>query len=657
MKRFLSLLLPALILFALCLPSCDGAGPSGDGTSDKFNETEPDPTMTTDCSGGTNTAEAVTTAETDKREKYALFIIAGQSNAQGGYDAADVDAGSSAAEATPVDPGVGVYIDARTVAEAKASVAVDLSNGRTGFACALARRWNELTGEKVIIIVGASNGAPMAAWLPGGDYAGSSAVGNCYDNTLTAYRNVMSVYGADPGISIVRTGMFWCHGETEMNNEWRNGTWVSANPDLLTADRYVEMFTEMYRSMERDMKVEFGAINLVRTNPNRISQLSRETGIYTDLVPIRAAQYALHNSSELSNVFIASRISDIAVSVSRTDLSDRPGYGYMGTINVHYRQQGYNAVGADLAENTYARICGTPAAPTGLEVLAEDGQTRLSDGDTVKVTCGDGCQIAGFVLPIGSRDTGVSYEVTAGSEYYSVDRNGFISTSADARPGSAGEIVVRAESGHSVTLKLIGQDALGNTEEKTYSQTVWRWDFDGNIAEMNQYNNLTDTAESTLSYSFGEGRVFLADANTDFTLAVPFTLSSERDWALEWKAEMTQVGTLFGNEISSYDFIYLAYTVDLWDKPFRLVPTAGSAMMIPYGDYAQKNTEMNSWRVEYESETGTMTLFFLGSGGWEKVGSTVTGQFSAHFTRMFGRYSRNNFGMRGSVDYVQVELY
>ncbi|MFZ8343698.1 hypothetical protein ACO1LI_13935, partial [Staphylococcus aureus] len=69
-----------------------------------------------------------------------------------------------------------------------------------------------------------------------------------------------------------------------------------------------------------------------------VSEESLKLGLYTDLVPVRAAQYAINRTTG-PDTAIVSRVCDTARSTSYPDKT-APGYGLMGCNDLHYTQKG-----------------------------------------------------------------------------------------------------------------------------------------------------------------------------------------------------------------------------------------------------------------------------------------------------------------------------
>ena len=95
--------------------------------------------------------------------------------------------------------------------------------------------------------------------------------------------------------------------------------------------------------------------------------------------------------------------------------------------------------------------------------------------------------------------------------------------------------------------------------------------------------------------------IVIDDRTTDFKMAETISLSPYTDWSIEWRAQLNNASALFGTETSKQNFVYIAYTVSGWGLPFRMVDANNKALMIKQGDYASRNTEMNTLKAEYSS--------------------------------------------------------
>ena len=579
------------------------------------------------------------------RAQVAVFLIVGQSNAAGSSDSG-VDRTNEQKLSLVPEKGIAWCVEVSNGGDIGSRY--DLSRGRVGFSTSLSKTWYELSGEKVLCIQSAVGGSPIECWKKDGDRYGSGT--NLYNNTLKAYNKYKEQFNADnSNFEIVRTQYYWCQGETAMTNTWNGNGWTWNDNYVMTADDYYTRFMEIHANFVKEMDVELGSIMLVRALEDACSEESADLQLLTDLVPARAAQYALSNSTT-DDLFIASRICDIARMQSSSDKTSL-GYGYMGPENVHYLQVGYNAQGIELATNAFAKVNAyANRAATELEVIAADGRTRYADNETIEIASGANCQITAIVLPLYADDANITYTVTKGAEFCSIDKYGMIHIATGTAVDSKAVILIKSEGGLMKTLNI-------NVTAHPYTDATYRWDFN-DMTEENGANNLTDSEKSTKAYTIQNGVITTTDKTTDFKLATPFSLTNEYDWSIEWKAQLEGASCLFGTESSKNNFLYLAYEVNAWSNPFRLVTDEGIAYMIPYGDYAAKNTEMNTWRAEYTIADSTLTLKFYNESTktWEVVGSTViSSKFELNFTHMFGRYTPDaTVCLNGKVDYVQV---
>ena len=391
----------------------------------------------------------------------ALFLVTGQSNAAGTFD--DNVYSKLVAPLYP-EEGISLFTYVAHSSSPESVYVRDITAFETwGFSPALAKAWYDLTGEKTLIIQSAVGGSPIEAWQKGGDKHGM--YNNLYDGTLAAYNAVMSTYGKNSNYEFIRTGYFWLQGETGQSAYWNGEEWEwnASKNRLQTGEEYYEIFMENHANFQQDMGVEFGSIAIVRALADVCSEESRQLGLLTDLVPVRAAQYLLNSNTDRT-VFVASRIGEIATPQYSNASSGRinhdpegEGYGYIGYYNLHYSQKGYNAQGIELATGTYNMLCATTdRTATGMEVLAKDGRTRLTDGATVTGSVRDGYQLAAAVLPLWAEGTTITYEITSGENYASVSELGFVSFKDNTPNGTKVTVLVRnVENGFTMSINVV----------------------------------------------------------------------------------------------------------------------------------------------------------------------------------------------------------
>lgn len=602
------------------------------------------------------------------KAQIAVFLITGQSNAAGSCDA-DVDYAAGYAIAARPAAGTSYCMDVQhngTILAAydmKDSRKNPSATGVPGFAPALAKEWYELSGEKVFCIHSAVGGSPIENWEKNGDPYYGNGSKNLYDNTFAAYEKVMAEWNQPNGkYERVRTHYYWCQGETAMASHWdvTKPGWVSGGY-IMTADDYYARFTANHAHFREDMDVSIGGIMLVRATSSVSSAESKALQLLTDLVPARAAQYALNNTNG-DSIVIASRICDIARMESSTDKTS-PGYGYMGPANLHYLQAGYNAQGVEMAQNTFKMINAfEDRSATEIEIIDSNGRTRFAEGDVLKLEPGEEHQITAIVLPLYTEAKKITYSITGGS-WCTIDIYGMIRVDKTAAAGSAATLTVTAQNGmtKSITLRVAGS---------TIVDVHYRWDFDAinsdntinsTVGEGLNSNKLTPSAKSTNvanAAKISDGILTLSGKTVDYAMEHPIWLSTTYDWTIEWRGKLSSGSALLGTEGATNNFLYLAYGVSAWNYPFRIVSDTGSYLHIPYGATATAdNTSWNTWKAVFTASNKTMTLYRSSTGdNWTTVGSvTASSTMNFNFTNVFGRYIDSaNVNYTGSIDYLDI---
>lgn len=593
-----------------------------------------------------------------------IFLITGQSNAAGTYD---IPAGMSAAEFTASQletvlkpaPGTVLCTDVSMTGSILEDM-YDLSVGRAGFSPALGKTWYDLTGEKTLMIQTAVGGAPIEAWMKpeaGVRNTYGSLASNFYETTYNAFRHCLEqINAADSGYELNRVHAYWLQGETGMASTYDPdrlgpgiGDWVFGSREhILSAQEYYDIFLRNMAYFEEDFGCEFMGILLVRALQEVCDADSIQQQLLTDLVPARAAQYALHNATG-RNIAIVSRVCDMARMTSWEDRAD-PGWGLMGSGNLHYNQAGHNLNGVQAAQNTFNLFySGEAGAACDIEILAANGRDRLEDGAVLQLAAGQTTQLAAMVLPMYTSTPNISWEVADPSLLH-VDRFGCLTAARDG----AGEttLTVRCEAaGLCKSIRV-------RVGRKTADTVSYEWNFDrGDLTEKNGRNNLTlsEKTGGNGSYAIRDGIYTSANNLTNFAMETPVRISSEYDWQIEWRAMLQTNSALLGTAGNWTNFLYLAYSVPFEvANPCRIVGADGTALMIPYGQYAECNTgAMHTWKLEYRKQTGRVSLFMDET---QEVGSVeMPDGWYAEFTNLFGSYTTEvNVDFWGSVDYVRI---
>ncbi|MBQ6702424.1 MAG: Ig-like domain-containing protein [Clostridia bacterium] len=632
--------------------------------------------------------QTVDTLVIDRVEKahVNLFLVTGQSNAQGCYASTTANDPELCAEQLAQVEMIGrdgaVYSydfhprKSNTEVYKLRYTLYDMNTvAKQGFQSSLGKRWYELSGEKVVFLQTAYSGAPIQSWLDtetqpeAGKYGGR----NYYDDTQQAYADLMPLL--EDNYEIIRTANFWNQGGTAMVSVYSHerGDYITSSDaafdpsKLMTDDEYYTLFMLMHEDMKRDFGIEFCGIFLNRVTPGATSAENKALQSHTDMVPIRSAQYGLHNT--VPEVSLVSRVGDYAKRTTWTDKTD-PGWGFVDTDNTHFTQIGYNERGRVAAENAFNIWVGDVNAES-VELVAENGRDRLTSNDTIKLKEGEDYRLAGYALPEAS---GAKTTLTSSNPaIVSVDKYGVV------RALAAGDTVITATTDNGKTASVKVSVSKTIVEDVTY-----RWDFN-DLKATGTKNDLTlsecaDYYSAGDNYSITEG-VLIVDKTKasasknrpDFKLEKSITLNNENDWSIEWRGYTYNTSCVLmgpahddpeGNT-SKNGYIYLASTSDFDYSstgelyPLRFVPETGTALSLSYGDYKSQNYSMNSWKLVYTKADNKMTLCVSEDEGttWVSVSTVTAGKFSTTFETLLGRMRGNGYlNYYGGIDYIQVNF-
>lgn len=614
-----------------------------------------------------------------------LFFVTGQSNANGCYDLAN-DRGELqytieqqiAAVEMPDMPGqvysynalINRYAKAASVTDHGFDTLYDMAlHANNGFASALGKKYYELSGEKVVFLQTALNATAIEVWLkPGrtGSATWGSAKNNLYQKTYDAYNDLMTNYLTSDKFEIHHVANFWLQGETCQTTNFNpnyysatgGGSWgdssyltVSGNPKM-TDEQYYNYYRMITEDMHNDFGVEMQGIMLVRTVNSVASAESKTLQLLSDIVPVKSAQYTLHNQN--TDTAIVSRAANI---VTKRDAADKtnPGYGLMGMDNVHYNQVGYNYTGRVAGENIF-NIFNNDTAASSVELLDCDGRTKLSSADTLKIKEGDQYRVAAMSLPEYSNKN-----IT----YSSSDESVFTVTQFGCITGvSEGDAVLYATSsdGKSASVNI----SVWNATAKPVS---YRWDFNDLTSTVGD-NGLTLSPISKLntsgeSYSIADG--IMNVTKKDFVLDKPITLSTDNDFSVEWRAKLRGGSIFFATEDASLNgynnVMYDCYTTASsgYQYGLRMQGSNGTSFTLPFGDSATArayNTVWNTFKVEFKKSTGMIGLYVKNGDAWDLITEKALSNFKARFTNMFGRYNKVSLaGANGEFDYIEIHTY
>lgn len=642
---------------------------------------------------GGQTVDSLTVDRVEKA-RVNLFFVTGQSNAQGCYsnttmkDEALNSKQLALVESIGQDGRVYSYdhhpIKTNTQVYALRYTLYDMNTvNKQGFQNSLGKTWYDLSGEKVVFLQTAYSGAPIESWLDterheeAGTYTKSKY--NFYDDTQEAYAKLMPLL--EDNYEIIRRANFWYQGSTAMTQIYDKtlGDYISSSHEdfdpanLMTDSEYYRKFMLVHENMKEDFGIEVCGILMVRVGKAAVSAENKTLQSFTDLVPIKAAQFSLHNN--VPEISLVSRVSDIAKNTSWANKADY-GWGFIDSDDTHYTQVGHNERGRVAAANAFELWVGRSTADS-VEILAENGRTKLNSTDVIEIEAGDSYRIMGFAMPMGAGEKTVlsSSDVSVAT----VDKFGLI------RGIKAGETVITAmtESGktESVNVKVYKNVESSKVMKEA---TTYRWDFN-DLTATGTKNDLT-LSECSEYYNAGENYTIsngiysvssagsTASKRPDFELEKPIKLTSKDSWTIEWRGKMNTYGVLMGPSqtdpdasSSTYPFIYNYFSnkySDTYGYPLKIALTASpdsKNIFLNFGDYRELNRSMNSWRLGYDAATKTMALYYyndtLATPTWETVDSKTVGEFDMTFYSLFGRAKGNGgYNYYGDMDYLQVDF-
>jgi len=331
---------------------------------------------------------------TTEKEKITIMLVIGQSNAEGaGYseERGVVSAANGMWElsAKPTTTKYGEVF----MATSKAGVtklgpeneySTNFLDTKGGYGPAFAAKWNELTGEKVVILQLALGATSLAEWQKDANtkglykelnftqYNGSTnPSGNrgynatdgyyLYSRAVTAYNNTYEALSKQYEIS---------HGFYVWNQGESNEAATASTHTVYGDEKYAEYFEKMHNDLLNDCKgLQMGTIIAVRSCKSQSNTLGKAvSGASTGP---RRAQYRL--SFKLDSLNTVSYLTESCNGYANywSKVPEGMLYGkdydlipsYKGCSyaysNMHYSQLKYNEMGAQGAENLYKILYGT----------------------------------------------------------------------------------------------------------------------------------------------------------------------------------------------------------------------------------------------------------------------------------------------------------
>ena len=535
----------------------------------------------------------------------------------------------------------------------------------------LGKEWYETTGEKVVFLQSAWSGSPIESWLDPTvyDFAGNYSGRNFWNTTKEGYNALIEILSEN--YEIIRTGNFWCQGETAMTAYYSKsaGNYITSgaagfnSANLMTSQTYSEYFQYLHNDMIEEYGIEFSGIMMVRNRT--VSNRAKISSLVT-------AFFELVNNEDNTIYLATRRFTEIAKKASGT--TDE-GDGFIDTGDLHYSQKGYNYHGIEAATNVLGAVFASPyTKATDVEIIDTDGIKRLENNYSFELKTGATYQIATLPIPWSS---GENVKLTSSNPAIAtVDQFGLIKgiSAGDA------DITATAENGASRTIKV---SVYGVTQVE-YN---YRWDFDDySLASTKEKNDLTlsyharnnganyEIYTNPSGYSFFHNKNNLTDtARPSFDLEKPFTLDSESNWTLEWRGSLSSgnqcllMGQTLDSTIPDGDTTQYAGYIYIWQKvwpdssiyPLRFVPNSGKTIVFDMTQtYVDKVDVVNAWKLEYSKDTKQMKLSFFENNAWKVIDTeNVSNTFSMTIGTLFGRLTaKGNNTFVGFMDYIDVHI-
>ena len=260
-----------------------------------------------------------------------------------------------------------------------------------GYSSAMGKKWNELTGEKVVIVQAAKGARGMHEWVK--DNSKYSCVcghnDSLYSDTVTQFNTCYNAL--KDNYNIKHSFYVWNQGEHD-DKYSAEGAAINSNQE------YFEAYKSMHEDLLADLPLDFGAINIARSHYGANSMY---------LSVSRSAQYRAAN--ELTGCYLGSRLFETTTSADMDQTAE-------GSYGIHATQKTYNRWGVNAAEKVY-QILGNNGLKS-VEILKNNSQSGVTkakfnaNGDLLSGsdTLTSGEELAYAVEPRGN------YKVT-----YSID--------------------------------------------------------------------------------------------------------------------------------------------------------------------------------------------------------------------------------------------
>ena len=343
-----------------------------------------------------------------------------------------------------------------------------------GYSAALGKKWNELTGEKVVIVQAAVGASGMHEWVKDNTkYA--CACGHSNNHYAKAVNQFNACYNAlKENYNIKHSFYIWNQGEHDERYYAQKKDLI----DINSSEKYYEAYKSMHEDLLNDLPLDFGGINIARANDHSNSMY---------LTIARIGQYKAIN--ELKGCYLASRLFENATKDDMDQTAE-------GSYGIHAIQKTYNAMGTDAATNLYNAVLGNNGGLKSIEIIKNNGRSgaiksqfngkgELITGSSV---IGKDEEISIAVSPCG--DYKVSFSVNGDSSL--VDDFG---TPVDSAFSDSNTMNISCSTDKDVIINSTGEiqppKPIVSPEDNLITGGTW---------EVGQLNRLTGLADTTSTY-------------------------------------------------------------------------------------------------------------------------------------------------------------
>ena len=262
-----------------------------------------------------------------------------------------------------------------------------------GYSAAMGKRWNELTGEKVVIVQAAKGSRGMHEWVKDPEnYTCTCGHSDAlYSATISQFN---ACYNAlKDNYNIKHSFYVWNQGEHDDKFSSQSGVTINSK------EKYYQAYKSMHENLLADLPLDFGGINIARSHYGDNTKY---------LSTSRLGQYEATN--KLPGCYLASRFFE-NTTTSDMDQTAEGSYG------IHATQKTYNKWGKDAAEKIYDIAFDQNDGLKAVEILKNNSQTGAikarfnADGDLLSGsnTLSSGETLA--FVPQPSGDYTVSFSV------------------------------------------------------------------------------------------------------------------------------------------------------------------------------------------------------------------------------------------------------